>query len=76
MKYAALLLLAASSAHADTPRKPAPAITGKISGTVIFEGEAPDNKKLVRDSDPYCAKTPKLFKCSRNSGLWMQYVAG
>jgi hypothetical protein len=54
------IALAAGVAHADTP-KPAPApATGSIKGTVIFEGEAPDRKKLKRDTDPFCAKTEKL----------------
>jgi plastocyanin len=33
---------------------------GSIKGTVLFEGEPPERAKLVRDSDPYCAKTDKL----------------
>jgi plastocyanin len=33
---------------------------GSIKGTVIFEGEAPEREKLVRDTDPYCAKVDKL----------------
>ena len=33
---------------------------GSIKGTVIFEGEAPDRAKLVRDTDPFCAKVDKL----------------
>jgi len=41
------------------PPPPAPA-AGSITGTVIFEGEAPDRKPLLRDSDPYCYKTAKL----------------
>jgi len=54
------IALAADAARADTP-KPAPAAaTGSIKGTVIFEGEAPDRKKLKRDTDPFCAKTEKL----------------
>jgi len=39
---------------------PTPAAGGSIRGTVIFEGEAPDRKPLVRDSDPYCFKAQKL----------------
>lgn len=46
-------------ALAREPRPPA-AATGSIKGTVIFEGEAPDRKPLVRDTDPYCHRTPKL----------------
>ena len=34
--------------------------TGSIKGTVLFEGEPPERAQVVRDSDPYCAKTPKL----------------
>ncbi len=52
-----------SAAHADAPKRPAsapPTATGAIKGTVIFEGEAPERKKLLRDTDPYCAKTEKL----------------
>ena len=49
--FAALLLLT-SAASADTK--------GTIKGTVIFEGEAPDRPKLVRDTDPVCAKVDKL----------------
>src|SRR4051812_13148108 len=44
---------------APAPKPTAPAV-GSIKGTVIFEGEAPDRKPLVRDSDPYCHKTAKL----------------
>ena len=48
-----LILVALTSlAHADAPR-------GTIKGTVIYEGEAPDAPKVKRDTDPYCAKTPK-----------------
>lgn len=42
------------------PTLPAAAGAGSIKGTVIFEGEAPDRRPLVRDSDPYCHKTAKL----------------
>jgi len=54
---------APAPARAQAPRPPpAPpaAATGSIKGTVIFEGEAPDRKPLVRDTDPYCQQTPKL----------------
>jgi plastocyanin len=44
-------LAVTSVAHADK---------GAIKGTVIFEGEAPDRPKLVRDTDPVCAKVDKL----------------
>ena len=55
-----VMMLAAGVARADAP-KPAPAaLTGSIKGTVIFEGEPPDRKKLKRDTDPFCAKTEKL----------------
>lgn len=59
-RLAVLSLLAASTAFADAPKKAPPTNIGIVKGTVIFEGEAPDRKKLLRDSDPYCAKTPKL----------------
>jgi len=54
---------APAPARAQAPRPPpAPpaAATGSIKGTVIFEGEAPDRKPLLRDTDPYCQQTPKL----------------
>lgn len=53
-------------AFAQTPKapaKPAPppaAATGSITGTITFEGEAPERKQLVRDTDPYCLQRPKL----------------
>ncbi len=56
-------LLALSATTYATPANKAPkkpVATGKVLGTVIFVGEAPDRKPLVRDTDPYCAKTPKL----------------
>lgn len=40
----------------------APAVTtaeGKVTGTVIFEGEAPDRAPPARVTDPYCAKIVK-----------------
>ena len=52
MRAVLFLLLLASTAHAN-PK-------GTIKGTVIFEGEAPERAKLVRDTDPYCAKVDKL----------------
>jgi hypothetical protein len=52
---------ASALALAQAPKTPAPpAATGSIKGTVTFEGEAPARKALVRDTDPYCQKTPKL----------------
>src|SRR5262249_34866950 len=54
------IVLATGAARADTPKPAPPAATGSIKGTVIFEGEAPDRKKLKRDTDPFCAKTEKL----------------
>lgn len=51
MRAVLVLLLATSFAHANK---------GSVKGTVIFEGEAPEREKLVRDTDPYCAKTDKL----------------
>ncbi len=55
MKYALLAVLISSTAAADAPKAP-----GKITGTVIFEGTDPVRKDQVRDTDPYCAKTPAL----------------
>jgi plastocyanin len=52
MRAALVVLLLATAAHAETK--------GTIKGTVIFEGEAPDRPKLVRDTDPVCAKVDKL----------------
>ena len=52
MRAVLVLLLLTSTAAADNK--------GVIKGTVIFEGEAPDRAKLVRDTDPYCAKVDKL----------------
>lgn len=63
LALAAAALTAPAPALAQAPKPPAPApaaATGSIKGTVIFEGEAPDRKQLVRDSDPYCHRTPKL----------------
>jgi len=57
MRLAALCLLASTTAAADTPKQ-APA--GGVKGTVLFEGEPPERTKLLRDTDPYCAKTEKL----------------
>jgi plastocyanin len=57
---AALGAPAPALAQAPRPAPPPAAATGSIKGTVIFEGEAPDRKPLVRDSDPYCQRTPKL----------------
>ncbi len=51
MRAVLVLLLLSSVAHADP--------VGVIKGTVIFEGEAPDRPKLVRDTDPVCAKVEK-----------------
>jgi hypothetical protein len=53
----AIAIITATGAAAATARaQPA----GSITGTVIFEGEAPDRPPLVRFSDPYCAKTERL----------------
>lgn len=55
------LLGVTAPAAADTPpKKPAPAVTGGVKGTVIFEGPAPARTKLRRDTDPYCEKTERL----------------
>jgi plastocyanin len=52
MRAVLILLVLSSAAYADSK--------GTIKGTVIFEGEAPDRPKLVRDTDPVCAKVDKL----------------
>lgn len=52
MRAVLVLLLLGSVAHAEDK--------GSIKGTVIFEGEAPDREKLVRDTDPVCAKSDRL----------------
>jgi plastocyanin len=52
MRAVLILVLLSSVASADNK--------GVIKGTVIFEGEAPDRPKLVRDTDPVCAKIDKL----------------
>lgn len=52
MKLAIALLLLSSTAAFAEP-------VGSISGTIIFEGDAPARTDLKRDTDPYCAKTPK-----------------
>ena len=52
MRAVLVLLLLTSAAAADNK--------GSIKGTVLFEGEAPDRPKLVRDTDPVCAKVDKL----------------
>lgn len=52
MRAALVLCLLTSVAAADNK--------GSIKGTVLFEGEAPDREKLVRDTDPVCAKVDKL----------------
>jgi plastocyanin len=62
---AAVLAAAAATATFGAPaaalaQAPAAPASGSIKGTVLFEGEAPDRKPLVRDSDPYCFKTQKL----------------
>lgn len=49
MRVALSLVFLGSVAHA-----------GSVKGTVIFEGEAPERPKLVRDTDPVCAKVDKL----------------
>ena len=46
-------------AHAG-PRAAGPAATGVIKGTVVFAGAAPARPKVLRNSDPYCAKTEML----------------
>lgn len=54
----ALAVLGASPlALAQAPKPPLP---GAIKGTVAFEGQPPERKQLVRDTDPYCARTAKL----------------
>jgi plastocyanin len=44
----------------QVPKPQAPPAAGSIKGTVIFEGEAPERQPLVRDTDPYCHRTPRL----------------
>lgn len=39
---------------------PSVAHAGSIKGVITFEGEAPERKALVRDTDPYCEKVAKL----------------
>lgn len=54
-------ILATSALMAiGTPALAQPAARGSIKGTVIYEGEAPTRAPVRRDTDPYCAKTPKL----------------
>lgn len=50
---AVLVVLAGSTAAHAAP-------TGLVKGTVSFEGEAPERRKLRRDTDPLCAKVDKL----------------
>jgi len=57
---AAILATVTFWALFGTPALAQPAKKGSIKGTVIYEGEAPPRTPLRRDSDPYCAKTPKL----------------
>jgi plastocyanin len=54
MRLALLALtLSSSAALADAPKA---AVTGTIKGTVLFEGEPPEQATLDRKSDPFCAK--------------------
>ncbi|MDB4957317.1 MAG: putative lipoprotein [Myxococcales bacterium] len=46
---AALFVVAGPRAQADAP-------SGSVKGTVLFEGEAPDQPKLKRDVDPKCSQ--------------------
>jgi len=56
-----LLAIAITTGTAVTaPRSARAEPTGSITGTVIFEGEAPDRAPLSRYSDPYCAKIERL----------------
>ena len=56
----AALILVPVIAHAGPGPAAAPAATGAIKGTVVFDGPAPERPKVKRDSDPYCAKTEML----------------
>jgi hypothetical protein len=56
---AVVTLPAGGVAHAG-PRAPGPAANGVIKGTVVFAGPAPARPKVLRHSDPYCAKTEML----------------
>lgn len=61
MRPLLLTLLCASSVAAAQPaaRPAAKPAAGMIKGTVLFEGEPPPRTTVKRDTDPYCAKTPK-----------------
>jgi len=42
------------------PAAPRPAATGVIKGTVAFDGTPPARPGVLRNSDPYCARTEML----------------
>jgi plastocyanin len=48
------------SARSPAAAPSAPSATGSIQGTVVFEGEPPERRPLVRDTDPYCDRVAKL----------------
>jgi plastocyanin len=51
--FAALVIVAvAAPAHAEP--------TGSVKGVVTFDGKPPERTKVMRDTDPYCARTEQL----------------
>ena len=60
MRFAvAAVVIAAAFAVQLAPAAPGPA-TGVIKGAVAFDGPPPARPTVVRQSDPYCAKTEML----------------
>lgn len=54
---AVMLAVTVTATAAPAIAKPA---SGTVTGTVVFAGKPPVRKKIVRDSDPVCAKTEAL----------------